>query len=59
VDAFARSLTELGLATGDRVVIWLRNCPEFVETLFACWKLGLVAVPVNARLLPADIAFHA
>ena len=59
VDGLARSLTELGLVTGDRVVLWLRNCPEFVETLFACWKLGLVAVPVNARLLPANIAFHA
>jgi long-chain acyl-CoA synthetase len=58
VDALARGLTELGLAAGDRVVIWLGNCPEFIETFFACWKLGLVAVPVNARLTRADIAFH-
>jgi fatty-acyl-CoA synthase len=58
VDALASSLTELGLAAGERVVIWLGNCPEFIETFFACWKLGLVAVPVNARLTRADIAFH-
>jgi long-chain acyl-CoA synthetase len=59
VDALAAALTELGLTGGDRVVLWLRNCPEFIEAFFACWKLGLVAVPVNCRLLPADVAFHA
>lgn len=58
-DALAAAFARRGLAAGDRVVLWLHNCPEFVETLFACWKSGLVAVPVNARLLPEDVAFHA
>ncbi len=59
VDALAQGLTRLGLRSGDRVMLWLRNCPEFIETLFACWKLGLVAVPVNSRLTGADVAFQA
>jgi acyl-CoA synthetase (AMP-forming)/AMP-acid ligase II len=59
VDALAQGLTRLGLVTGDRVVLWLNNCPEFIETFFACWKLGLVAVPVNARLTSGEVAFHA
>jgi long-chain acyl-CoA synthetase len=59
VDALAQGLTRLGLASGDRVVLWLRNSPHYIETFFACWKLGLVAVPVNVRLTPADVAFHA
>ena len=59
VDALAQGLTGLGLTTGDRVVLWLNNCPEFIETFFACWKLGLVAVPVNARLTGGEVAFHA
>jgi len=59
VDALAQGLTRLGLATGDRVILWLNNCPEFIETFFACWKLGLVAVPVNARLTGGEVAFHA
>ncbi|MGH3906875.1 MAG: acyl-CoA synthetase [Pseudonocardiaceae bacterium] len=59
VDALAAGLAGRGLAAGDRVVLWLRNCPEFIESFFACWKLGLVAVPVNARLRAADVAFHA
>jgi acyl-CoA synthetase (AMP-forming)/AMP-acid ligase II len=59
VDALAAGLTGLGLAAGDRVVLWMRNRPEFVESFFACWKLGLVAVPVNPRLRGVDVAFHA
>ena len=59
VDALAAALTGLGLGAGDRVVLWMRNCPEFIESFFACWKLGLVAVPVNPRLRGVDVAFHA
>lgn len=59
VDALGQGLARLGLEAGDRVVLWLYNSLEFVEALFACWKSGLVAVPVNARLLPEEVAFHA
>src|ERR1044071_504398 len=39
-----------GLAPGDRVLLCLENCAEFVELLFGCWAAGLCAVPANARL---------
>lgn len=58
VNALAQGLTRLGLKTGDRVVLWMKNCPQFIETMFACWKAGLVVVPVNARLSPAEVAFQ-
>ena len=48
--------TKLGLKRGDRVALLMRNCPEYIECLFASWHVGLVAVPVNARLLPAEVA---
>lgn len=57
-NALAAGLAEAGLRAGDRVVIWLRNCPEFVEVMFACWKLGLAIVPMNIRLTRDDVAFH-
>jgi long-chain acyl-CoA synthetase len=34
----------------DRVAIAMTNRPEFLETLFAIWHAGLVAVPMNAKL---------
>lgn len=58
VNALALGLTALGLKPGDRVVLWMKNCPQFIETMFACWKAGLVVVPLNARLGPAEVAFH-
>ncbi|MDH3714919.1 MAG: acyl--CoA ligase, partial [Gammaproteobacteria bacterium] len=32
------------LAGGDRVALIMRNTPEYVELLFACWHAGLVVV---------------
>jgi len=47
----------LGLATGDRVAIIAKNCPEYVEMLYACWHAGLVAVPTNAKLHASEFAY--
>ena len=41
---------------GDRVVIAAKNCPEYVELLFACWAAGLVVVPINAKLHEREMA---
>ena len=48
---------EYALGQGDRVAIVMRNRPEYLEALFGIWHAGLVAVPVNARLHPDEIAY--
>jgi long-chain acyl-CoA synthetase len=48
---------ELGFDRGDRIALVLRNCPEYVELLFACWHAGLIAVPINAKLHPREIHY--
>src|SRR5512139_1207220 len=45
------------LAPGERVALVSRNVPGYVEALFACWWAGLVAVPVNAKLHPKELAY--
>lgn len=47
----------LGLAPGDRVAIAMKNVPEFIETLYACWHAGLIAVPINAKLHRDEFAY--
>src|ERR1700693_2293688 len=47
----------LGLLLGERVALVLKNCPEYLEILYACWHAGLVAVPINAKLHPAEMAY--
>jgi acyl-CoA synthetase (AMP-forming)/AMP-acid ligase II len=42
---------------GSRVALLMKNVPDFVACLYACWHAGLVAVPINARLHPREIAF--
>jgi len=49
--------THLGLQPGERVALVMKNCPQYVETLYACWHAGLVAVPINAKLHPAEMAY--
>ena len=44
-----------GLRPGDRVLLAMSNNPDYLTVLFACWQAGLVAVPVNAKLHPAEI----
>ena len=45
-----RLLNELGLQQGDRVGIAMKNCPQFLEVLYATWHAGCSAVPINAKL---------
>lgn len=45
------------LERGDRVMIFARNCPEYIEALLGSWHAGLVAVPVNARLHAREISY--
>jgi long-chain acyl-CoA synthetase len=39
-----------GLAPGERVVIFMRNHPRYLELMLGAWWAGLVVVPVNAKL---------
>ncbi|WP_199178088.1 class I adenylate-forming enzyme family protein [Mycobacterium hubeiense] len=45
-----------GLAPGDRVMVIARNCIEWPEISFGLAKAGLIAVPVNIRLAPDEVA---
>ena len=55
--AFADGLRSRGYAAGDRVVIFMPNRPEYLIAMFGLFKGGLVAVPVNAKLHSAELAF--
>ena len=57
VSALAAALHRRGGAAGDRVMILMLNRPEFVEAALAANQLGAIAVPVNFRLTPPELAF--
>lgn len=47
VEAFASSLQQLGVHKGDRVALYLPNCPQFVIAYLASTRIGAIAVPFN------------
>ncbi|MBK8666393.1 MAG: AMP-binding protein [Burkholderiales bacterium] len=48
-------LSATGLQPGDRVLVFARNHPRYLEVLWGLWWAGLVAVPVNAKLHPREV----
>jgi len=55
VAALAGVLRDAGAASGDRVAYLGPNCPELLEALFACARLGAIFVPLNARMTAAEL----
>jgi len=53
----ANAMTSLGVVRGDNVAILMYNRPEMLEAMFACFKAGCGAVPINFRLHPQECAF--
>jgi long-chain acyl-CoA synthetase len=49
--------TAYGIKSGDRIAIWLKNCPEFVPVLFGILESGAVVVPINNFLKPDEVTY--
>ncbi|MGI8586184.1 MAG: o-succinylbenzoate--CoA ligase [Chloroflexia bacterium] len=54
----AGGLRERGVVPGDRVAALLGNNVGFVALVHACIRLEAVLVPLNTRLIPAEIAWQ-
>lgn len=56
VARLAGALRARGVQPGDRVMVLARNSTDVYETLFACWRIGAVFMPVNWRLAQSEVA---
>ena len=52
-----RLRSSLGVNAGDRVAVWLKNCPEFVAAVFGILHAGAVVVPINNFLKPTEAIY--
>lgn len=57
VNRFANALIKLGVKKGDRVAIYLPNCPQFAIAYFGALKAGAVIAPVNPIYTPRELEF--
>ena len=47
-----------GVRRGDRVLVWLQNCPQFIIACHAIWRSGAVVVPLSPMLTPDELRFY-
>ena len=54
----AALLDRLGVRAGDVVAIAMPNRVELIVALFAAWRLGAAATPVNPALTPTEMQYQ-
>ncbi|MCX4245174.1 fatty-acid--CoA ligase FadD5 [Paraliomyxa miuraensis] len=57
ITAFAAALERRGVGFGDRVLMLVLNRTEVIEAVMGINTLGAMAVPINVRLAPPEIAY--
>ena len=58
-DRMAAGLQQLGLRAGDRVSVFMPNCPQTVIAYEGIWRAGGVAVPSNPLYTAAEFRHQA
>ena len=53
----AHHLLEAGVTEQDKVAQYLHNCPEYLESMFASFKAGLVPVNTNYRYADDELTY--
>ena len=57
MEQVAAGLAARGVRRGDRVALLMRNRPEFLEACLGALRLGAIVVPVNVRMVAAEVGF--
>ena len=58
VNRLANALTQMGVKKGDRVALYLPNCPQYVIGYYATLKLGAIVAPNNPLYVPRELEFQ-
>jgi len=56
-DALAANLQKMGIEKGDRVAIYMSNCPELYIAFYALQKIGAIIAWVNAAYKTHELTF--
>ena len=57
-DRFAALLAQHGVRRGDRVAVFLPNCPQFIIAFYGLLKLGCIHVPVNPMFREHELLYE-
>ena len=51
----AGGLREAGIRPGERVALWLPNMTAYLAAIFACARLGVLAIHINTRFRGSEV----
>jgi len=54
---FAEWLVSIAAAPGERVVLYLDNCPDLLVAMFGSYRAGSTVLPSNSRLTDQELGF--
>jgi long-chain acyl-CoA synthetase len=57
IDRFANALYNLGIRHGDKLMLYIPNCPQFLAGFFGSMKVGATPVPVSPIYTPYEIEY--
>jgi acyl-CoA synthetase (AMP-forming)/AMP-acid ligase II len=58
IDQFAGGLISLGVEKGDRVALFMQNCPQFVISYFGALQAGAIVVSLNPMFKHAELEYE-
>ncbi len=58
VNRLANALTAMGVKKGDRVALYLPNCPQYIIGYYATLKNGAIVAPNNPLYVPRELEFQ-
>ena len=59
VERLAGSLHRLGVSKGNKAILYLSNCPQWVIAWFALLRIGAAAIPISPIYTPLDLKYMA
>lgn len=58
IDKFAGGLVDLGVNKGDRIALFMPNCPQFIICYFGALRAGAIVVSLNTMFRHAELEYE-
>jgi acyl-CoA synthetase (AMP-forming)/AMP-acid ligase II len=58
IDRFGQGLVKLGVKRGDRIALFMQNCPQFVISFFGIQRAGGVVVSLNPMFKHSELEYE-
>ena len=58
IDRFATALHDIGVQKGDKVALYLPNCPQYIIAYFGALKAGATVTPISPVYISREVKYQ-